>query len=68
MENKDTDQWLSDGNCDYCRREPYCSKDCTVRKRKIKAAMHKLMREFILSKYTGVDVNDLGESEDEDSG
>lgn len=24
----DTERWLSDGNCEFCRRKPYCSKQC----------------------------------------
>lgn len=37
MENEerellDTDRWKSDGNCKYCRRRNYCTKDCKAAK------------------------------------
>lgn len=28
----DTDRWKSDGNCKYCRRRDYCTKDCKAAK------------------------------------
>lgn len=31
------EQWLLDGNCDICRRNNYCKKDCTKRTRAKKA-------------------------------
>lgn len=30
--NYETDQWLSDGICDKCRRRKYCSTPCKRRK------------------------------------
>lgn len=29
----ETEQWLLEGDCDKCRREKYCSKECTAFKR-----------------------------------
>ena len=29
----ETEQWLLEGDCDKCRRESYCSKECTAFKR-----------------------------------
>jgi hypothetical protein len=31
-ERLDTDRWKSDGNCKYCRRRDYCTKDCKAAK------------------------------------
>lgn len=28
----DNEQWKSDGNCELCRRQKYCSKDCKAAK------------------------------------
>ena len=41
MENQipETEQWLLDGNCDKCRKDKYCDKDCGAYKRAIKKAM-----------------------------
>lgn len=30
----DTEQWLSTGNCDVCRRRKYCSKPCKPAQRR----------------------------------
>ena len=32
MSIKHDEQWLSNGNCEKCRRQKYCSKSCTARK------------------------------------
>ena len=29
----ENEQWLLDGDCKICRRQNYCQKDCTRRKR-----------------------------------
>lgn len=31
------DSWKIDGNCENCRRKNYCSKPCTLHKRRTKA-------------------------------
>lgn len=35
----DTDQWLSTGNCDVCRRRKYCSKPCKPAQRRSAAEL-----------------------------
>lgn len=35
----ETEQWLLDGNCDKCRKDKYCDKDCSAYKKAIKKAM-----------------------------
>lgn len=41
---KDTDQWLSDGECGKCRRANYCQNECAARKKFLqrRAASHAL--------------------------
>lgn len=34
MSIKHDEQWLSNGNCEECRKQNYCSKPCTVKKRR----------------------------------
>ena len=34
MSIKHDEQWLSNGNCEECRRQEYCSKPCTARKQR----------------------------------
>ena len=31
----ETEQWMLNGDCTKCRRDAYCSKPCTMRKRKL---------------------------------
>lgn len=31
---QDTEQWLSTGNCDLCRRKKYCKKPCKPSERR----------------------------------
>lgn len=28
-----TEQWKTHGDCDKCRRQPFCSKQCTAKKK-----------------------------------
>ena len=46
---EDRDRWLSDGNCDYCRKEKYCSKDCTARKRAKREIMRQILMKYLKS-------------------
>lgn len=58
-EIKECDQWKLDGYCDKCRRREYCSKECTVRRKR----MDKEMYEFVhnkLDEKTGGVVSMLG--------
>lgn len=34
MSIKNDEQWLSNGNCEECHKQNYCSKPCTIRKQK----------------------------------
>lgn len=34
MTKTDNERWLSDGDCRKCRRRGYCSKPCTMNKRR----------------------------------
>lgn len=46
----DNERWKTDGDCSKCRRAKYCSKDCTARKRRMRA----FISEAIV-KATGID-------------
>ena len=39
MSIKHDEQWLSNGNCEECRRQNYCSKSCTARKQRENAML-----------------------------
>ena len=34
------DSWKIDGNCENCRRKNYCSKSCTLNKRRREMIFH----------------------------
>lgn len=42
MENQipETEQWLLEGDCDKCRKEKYCDKDCSAYKKTVAKALH----------------------------
>ena len=42
-ENKKTDQWLSEGKCQECRRNNYCKKPCTKSKRRTRAVLNQML-------------------------
>lgn len=33
-----TEQWKDSGKCEECRRQAYCTKQCTARKKRAQAA------------------------------
>jgi radical SAM protein with 4Fe4S-binding SPASM domain len=35
----DADQWLSDGDCDICRRKKYCKNECKAHKTSIQRSL-----------------------------
>lgn len=43
-----SEQWKAEGKCEECRRQPYCTKQCTARKKRSEAVMkdisNKIMR------------------------
>lgn len=43
---EENERWLIDGDCRKCRRDPYCKKACTVRKRN----GEQLMKDYIRTK------------------
>ena len=38
-----SEQWKLDGNCNICRRNNYCSKPCTISKRKTSNDLYNLV-------------------------
>lgn len=72
----ETEQWLLDGDCDKCRKEKYCSKECTAFKKylgaKFKNAMDKAMKRLVEErKEKGQNEkensNDINNSDDNDN-
>lgn len=52
------DSWLTDGNCDVCRRKNYCGKGCTrglerMRRKKYNALMSMTPIGSSIAKYMG---------------
>lgn len=41
------DQWKLDGDCNDCRRQFYCKKECLAFKKKMKEITEKAVREYI---------------------
>lgn len=41
---EDNERWLTDGNCLFCRRDPYCKKPCTAQKRRKAAILQQMVR------------------------
>lgn len=35
MENINNEQWLSDGECNECRRKNYCKTECRANKKRV---------------------------------
>lgn len=52
MNNVDNEQWKHGGDCAKCRRESYCSKPCTLRKRIGHARMKAAVAD-VLNRATG---------------
>lgn len=48
------DSWKIDGNCENCRRKNYCSKPCTLNKRRREMIMHNAVRK-VLNDRLGLD-------------
>ena len=48
------DSWKIDGNCENCRRKNYCSKPCTLNKRRREMMLHGVVGEA-LNKMLGLD-------------
>ena len=40
----ETDQWLLTGECNKCRRQPYCRKVCTAVKREFKKGVQQAVK------------------------
>lgn len=51
MNIPETDQWLLDGDCDKCRREKYCDKECTKAKRATAKVFQNLIDSAMQKRY-----------------
>lgn len=67
---EETEQWLLDGDCDKCRKEKYCDKDCGAYKRTVKKAMkeayEKLMKR-VKEKWDEQHKDDVDNNADNDN-
>ena len=45
--NDGSDQWKQGGDCNYCRREPYCKKQCRANRELKKVATPFLYEQFL---------------------
>ena len=48
-----TEQWKTDGICEKCRREKYCSKPCTACKRRTKFHLNRTVAETMVRMMFG---------------
>ena len=48
-----SEQWKLDGNCDICRRNKYCSKPCTLAKRKSNIELKKSVATAMFASIMG---------------
>lgn len=47
----ETEQWLLNGDCTKCRRNKYCSKQCTKRKRYVDREIRQFIAKKISSQF-----------------
>lgn len=45
------DSWMTDGNCDNCRRKSYCSTQCTANKKHEASRLSKLAMQIVAEGY-----------------
>ena len=55
MTNNNSEQWKLDGNCDICRRNKYCSKPCTIAKRKFNKELYNSVASAMFASMVGRD-------------
>lgn len=53
----ENEQWLLDGDCNKCRREKYCNKVCTARKRYATSRMASAVMSAMLRPLLGKQTN-----------
>ena len=45
------DSWMTDGNCDNCRRKNYCSTQCKANKSREAANLRKAIMQAVVDGY-----------------
>lgn len=45
------DSWMTDGNCDNCRRKNYCSTQCKANKSREAANLRKAIMQAVVAGY-----------------
>ena len=53
MTNNNSEQWKLDGNCDICRRNNYCSKPCTIAKKKSNKELYNFVASAMFASFIG---------------
>lgn len=48
------DSWLTDGNCENCRRKNYCSTECKLARQRNKAILAGAVANVMVGVMTGV--------------
>lgn len=48
------DSWLTDGNCDNCRRKNYCSTKCKLARQRDKSELAGVVANAMIGVMTGV--------------
>ena len=56
-----SEQWKLDGNCDICRRNKYCSKPCTIAKRKTNKELYNSVASAMFASMMGKLDNEIEE-------
>lgn len=66
---KENEQWKTDGDCDKCRREPYCKKMCSATSKKLiklfKEGYKKYLEQHQKEVEDGSESNDIDETKND---
>lgn len=53
VNNKESEQWLLNGDCSICRKRKYCNKDCSARIKNIEKNVSSKIGSLFLRKFFG---------------
>lgn len=60
-----SESWKTDGDCETCRRKPYCKKSCTLHRKFVADYMKKSLAKFVGEKYAESLIGDLSDEDKE---
>lgn len=46
----DSEQWKSNGECDKCRKQTYCTKQCSARKRRVQRIVNQTITNSMIKR------------------